>query len=141
MRERYSPGRLRLASFLRLLSGLALLVLAAAVFWRPLTLVIGPEVPSSVEQLALPRLLRPAAAKGFMVRVVSEPQGARVSIDGSARGTTPLFANVACEEAQEVAVVVEKENHPRWRRVVPCRLGGELTIRARLEESRAAAGD
>ena len=116
-----------------MLCALFLVVLALAVFWRPLTLVLGPKVPSVVHQLGLPRLLQ-RSAKGFMVRVVSEPLGARVSIDGADRGTTPLFGNVACEEGQEITIAVDKPGHPRWLRTVTCRVGGELTVRARLGE-------
>ncbi len=132
--DRFSPGRIRLIHFLRLLSGFFLVLLALAVFERPLTLVLGYRVAPTAQRLGLPRLFGPKPDKGFMVRVVSEPSGARVLLDGAERGTTPLFANVACEDGQEVAIEVVQEGYPRWRRTVSCRVGGELTARARLEE-------
>ena len=134
MRDVYHRGRGRLARVLRVLSGLSLVVLALAIFWRPLNLVIGPKLPNSIQEIGLPRLLQPKAAKGFLVRVVSEPRGGRVSINGAERGSAPFFGNVVCGDGQEVTLVVEKQGFPPWRRKVPCRVGGELTIRARLGE-------
>ena len=134
MRDRFSPGRERAARILRVLSSLSLALLALAVFWRPLNLVLGPRIAPAARQIGLPQLFAPRPAEGFMVRVVSEPSGARVLLGGAERGTTPLFANVACEEGQEVAIEVEKTGYPRWRRTVRCRVGGELTARARLRE-------
>ena len=133
MRDQYRPGLSRLAGGLRVLSALCLVVLALAVFRRPLDLVLGPRLPASVRQLELPRIVKPSA-RGFMVRIVSEPRGARVAIDGTGRGSTPLFANVPCTDGEEVEIVVEKQGYPRWRRGVPCRVGGELTVKARLGE-------
>ncbi len=123
--------RFRLASSLRLLSALCLLLLAATVFWHPLRAVFRPRVAPMLQHLPVPELLRPRA-KGFTVQVVSSPSAARVSIDGAARGSTPLFANVTCEQDQEVRITVEKQGFPAWRRTVRCRLGGELTVNARL---------
>ncbi len=134
MRSVYSRGRDRLALVLRVVSGLSLVVLALAVFWRPLNLVLGPKMPTSIQQIGLPRMLQPKAATGFMVRVVSEPSGGRVSINGAERGSAPFFGNVACQDGQEVTLVVEKQGYSPWRREVPCRVGGELTVRARLGE-------
>ncbi len=93
---------------------------------------MGVEAPV-LEKVPLPEVLSPSA-KGFMVRVVSEPSGATVWIDGDERGRAPLFGNVACSEGQEVVIEVAAAGHPRWRRTVPCRVGGELTVRARLGE-------
>ncbi len=132
MKRRLRLERWRLAGCLRALSALALVVLAAAVFWQPLERVLGPRVAPVVDRVPLPEILRPRPARGFLVRVVSEPGGAEVSIDGEPRGRTPLFANVHCEADQEVPIIVEKPGHPPWRRTVPCRVGGELTVRARL---------
>ncbi len=131
MKGRFSMGRARLAGCLRGLSGLALVVLALAVFWQPLRAVLGPKEVPVVQKVPLPRVLRPSA-KGFMVRVVSEPRGATVWIDGEERGRAPFFGNVACDEGQEVMIEVTAPEHPRWRRTVGCRVGGELTVRARL---------
>ncbi|MEM7356349.1 MAG: PEGA domain-containing protein [Acidobacteriota bacterium] len=133
MKDQYRPGLLRLARCLRVLSALCLVVLALAVFRRPLDRVLGPKLPTAIRQLDLPQTMRPSA-KGFMVRVVSEPGGAQVAIDGAVRGSTPLFANVPCTDGQTIEVVVEKQGHPAWRRSVPCRVGGELTVQARLGE-------
>ena len=124
--------RHRVAGCLRALSGLALVVLALALFWQPLRAVLAPKVVPVMQKVPLPEVLRPSP-KGFMVRVVSEPRGATVWIDGDERGRAPLFANVACEEGQEVVIEVAASGHPPWRRTVPCRVGGELTVRARLE--------
>ena len=87
--------RFRLASGLRLLSALSLLLLAVAIFWQPFTRIAHPRAMPVLQHLPVPEILRPKS-KGFMVRVVSEPLAAKVSIDGAARGSTPLFANVTC---------------------------------------------
>lgn len=124
--------RWRLAGCLRALSALALAVLAAALFWQPLRAVLGPKVIQTVGRMPLPEILRPSGVAGFTIRVVSEPTGATVSIDGETRGRAPFFGNVPCEDGQTVEIVVERPGHPRWRRTVPCRVGKELTVRARL---------
>ncbi len=123
--------RFRLASGLRLLSALCLVLLAVAVFRQPITHILRPRVAPLLQHLPVPEILRPRA-RGFMVRVVSEPAAATVSIDGVARGTTPMFTNVICEQDQEVWIAVEKRGFPAWRRTVRCRVGGNLTVRARL---------
>ena len=123
--------RFRLASTLRLLSALCLLLLSAAVFWQPLRRAVRPRVAPVLQHVPIPEILRPSA-RGFMVRVVSEPSGATASIDGAARGSTPLFANVVCEQDQEVRITVVKQGLPAWRQTVRCRVGGEPTVRARL---------
>ncbi len=123
--------RFRLVSGLRLLSALSLVLLALAVFWQPLLRVVQPRVAPVLQHVPMPEILRPSA-KGFIVRVVSEPLGATVSIDGTERGSTPLFGNVTCEQDQEIVIVVEKRGLPAWRRTVRCRVGGELTVRAKL---------
>lgn len=123
--------RFRLASALRLLSALCLLLLAIVVFWQPLRRAVRPRVAPVLQHVPVPEVLRPSA-RGFMVRVVSDPTSARVSIDGAARGSTPLFANVPCEQDQEVRITIEKPGYPAWRRTVRCRVGGELTVNARL---------
>ena len=123
--------RFWLASCLRLLSALCLLLLAFAVFWQPLRHIVRPRIAPALQHMPLPEILRPTAS-GFMVRVASSPSGATVSIDGAERGATPLFANVSCEQDQEVAIAVEKSGFPTWRRTVRCLAGGELTIQAEL---------
>ncbi len=123
--------RFRVASGLRLLSALSLLLLALAAFWQPLRYVIRPHLAPALQHVPMPEILRPSS-RGFMVRVVSEPLGATVSIDGAERGTTPLFANVTCEQDQEIRITVENPGLPAWRRTVRCRVGKELTVRARL---------
>ena len=124
--------RYRVSELLRLLSAAALLVLAVALFWRPIYQVAGPSASRALQRLPLPEALRPGVVDGFMVRVVSEPSGARVAIDGAQRGRTPLFANVPCADEQRIEIVVAKEGFPAWRRSVDCRVGGQLTVRARL---------
>lgn len=123
--------RFRLASGLRLLSALSFLLLAVAIFWQPFSRIASPQVMPVLQHLPVPEALRPKS-KGFMVRVVSEPLAATVAIDGAARGSTPLFANVTCAQDQDVQITVEKKGFPPWRRTVRCRLGGELTVRAKL---------
>ncbi len=123
--------RFRLASGLRLVSALCLLLLAVTVFWQPLRRVVQPWVAPVLQHMPVPEILRPGA-RGFTVRIVSEPLGAEVSIDGAARGSTPLFANVTCKQDQEIRITVEKPGLPAWRRTVRCRVGGELNVRARL---------
>ncbi len=130
--ERIAIDRFRLASGLRLLSALCLLLLAFAVFWEPLNRIVRPRVAPALQHLPVPEVLRPRS-RGFTVRVVSNPSAARVSIDGAVRGSTPLFANVVCKQDQEVRIAVEKPGYPAWRRVVRCRVGGNLTVNARLE--------
>ncbi len=123
--------RFRLASGLRLLSALCLVLLAFAVFRQPLRRMISPRVAPALRQVPLPEIFHPAPS-GFMVRVASSPSAARVSIDGAERGTTPLFANVVCREGQEIAITIEKEGYAGWQRKVRCRVGGELTVQAKL---------
>ncbi len=123
--------RYRLASSLRQLSALCLLLLVATVFWQPLRRAVRPRLAPVLQHLPVPEILRPRD-RGFMVRVVSEPLGARVSIDAAERGSTPLFANVTCKQDEEIRITVEKPGFPVWRRTVRCRVGGELTVRAKL---------
>ncbi len=129
MKKRFD--RYWLARALRLLSGLSLLILALAVFQQPLRRVVRPRVAPALSRIPLPEALRPESS-GFMVRVVSSPSAATVLIDGAVRGATPLFANIVCKEGQEIAIAVEKEGHAGWRRKVRCRVGGELTVQAKL---------
>ena len=131
MKGRVVVDRFRVAGCLRALSGLSLLVLTLALFWQPLRATFGPRVIPVLEKVPLPAALSPVA-EGFLVRVVSEPSGATVWIDGAERGRTPLFGNVACDEGQEVVIAARKPPHPEWRQTVICRVGGELTLRARL---------
>ncbi len=123
--------RFRLASGLRLLSALSLVLLALAVFWQPFRHILRPRLAPVLQHVPVPEILRPSA-RGFMVRVTSEPLGATVSIDGTERGSTPLFGNVSCQQDQEIQITVEKPGFPIWRRTVRCRVGKELTVRARL---------
>lgn len=132
MKGRFRVERYRLAGCLRGLSSLALVVLVLALFWQPLKAVLGYRIAPAMAKVPLPEILRPSAAKGFMVRVVSAPSGATVWIDGNERGRAPLFGNVACDEGQEIVIEVAKAGHPRWRRTVRCRVGKELTVQARL---------
>ena len=131
--DRVQVDRFWLASCLRLASALCLLLLAFAVFWQPLRRAVQPRLTSALQHVPLPEILRPRA-RGFMVRVVSAPSGATVSIDGAARGSTPLFANVVCEQDEKIEIEIAKPGLPAWRRTVQCRVGGELTVRAELPE-------
>ncbi|MCP3961075.1 MAG: PEGA domain-containing protein [bacterium] len=132
--ERYRVERYRIVELLRLLSAGSLLVLALAFFWQPIRQVTGPSATRTLQRLPLPAFMRPSGVAGFMVRVVSEPSGARVVIDGTDRGRAPLFANVPCEDGQRIEIVVAKQGFPRWQRGVDCRVGGELVVRARLNQ-------
>ncbi len=123
--------RFTLASGLRLLSAFCLLLLAASIFWQPLARAVRPRVAPALQHMPVPEILR-RSPRGFMVRVVSDPTSARVVIEGADRGSTPLFANVTCAQDQEVRITVEKPGFPAWRRTVRCRVGGELTVNARL---------
>ncbi len=127
--------RFRLASSLRLLSASCLLLLAFAIFAQPLRRAVWPHAAPVLQHVPWVEKLRPPS-RGFMVRVASRPSGAAVSIDGTARGSTPLFANVVCEQDQEVRIAIEKSGFPAWRRTIRCRVGGELTVQADLSESR-----
>ena len=129
---RHGVDRFQIASGLRLLSALALLCLAVAVFWQPLQRVLAPGAAPALRQLPLPKIFGPRPAEGFMVRVVSRPSGATVRIDDTERGSTPLFGNVACQDGQDVRIAVAKQGFPVWSRTVPCRVGGELTVQANL---------
>lgn len=131
MRRLDGFDRFRIASILRLVSALCLVLLAVTVVWQPLSRIVRPRIAPALQHMPLPELLR-SSPDGFMVRIVSDPLGATVSIDGNPRGSTPLFANVACEPGEKIDIKVEKQGFPAYRRTVPCRLGEELTLQAKL---------
>ena len=115
---------------LRVVSRAALLVLAVAVFYRPLHQVLAPRVMPTVH-----RLFQGAAARGFLIDITSHPPGATVLIDGAARGKTPAILNVACVEGEKVTLTVIKEGFPDFRRVFACRESQTLRARIRLDEA------
>ena len=126
-------SRYRLAAALHLASALCLVALALGLFYEPLSRVLGPRLaPIMPTSFRIPLLSRLAAAEGFMLHVVSVPPGGAVAVDGGDRGAAPVFTNVACSDGQEVAISVRKEGFPVWQRVVKCRVGESLLVRARL---------
>lgn len=121
-------SRRRASGLLRVVAGLAWLVLALAVFRLPLALVAAPALKAA----GLEGLVGPAAP-GFMLRVTSVPPGGRLAVDGVDRGTVPLVANVICEAGQKVRLRVVKEGFAPWQREVECRAERMLQVTARLE--------
>lgn len=121
--------RRRLVSGLRLLAAAAWLALALLVFRVPLARAVHPVTRAwnldALDALAVP------AASGFLLRIGSEPAGARLWVDGVDRGTVPLFTNVACDEGATVRLRVVWEGLPPWEREVGCREGRTLIVRAR----------
>ncbi len=119
--------RYRLVAALRLVAGLAWLTCAVAFFRVPLGQALGPVAWN----VGLPRLFRPADP-GFMLRVTSDPPGARLWVDGVDRGQVPLFVNVVCTEGEKVLVQVVKDGLAPWEREIGCREDETLLVRARL---------
>ncbi len=117
--------RRRLAAALRLAGSALLLAAVLAFFAEPLRLVLGPR-------LALPGWSGSTAARGFMLRIVSTPPAARVTVDGEDRGATPALVNVVCHDGEEVTIAVHMRGFPRWQRTVACREGGSLVVNAKL---------
>ncbi len=74
-----------------------------------------------------------ARNQGFHVRILSEPSGAEVKIQGKSKGHTPFIGNVQCRNEQEVIFEVSLKGFRPWVRNPLCRVGGTLEINARLE--------
>ncbi len=119
-------GPWRLVGVLRLVSRIALLVLAVAFFYRPLHQVLVPAMGPTFHRLFQP------TARGFLLDVSSRPPGATVVIDGEARGTTPAILNIACKEGQEVTLVLTMAGFPDFRQVIPYREAQTLRARVRM---------
>ena len=122
----------RLAGFLRLIAGIALVVLALAFFYQPLRLFLGPRAAGAYYGLGVHKLFQGAAAPGFVLQITSDPTGATVLVDGDPRGKTPALANVACRDGQEITLVVRMPGFPDFRQVVTCREGQTLKARIRM---------
>ena len=73
------------------------------------------------------------ATPGFNVRIVSDPTGAEVNIQGQARGVTPFLGNVPCTEDQEIHIELSSKGFRPWVRNPLCRVGKTLEIDARLQ--------
>lgn len=124
-------SRHHLASALRVLAGLGLLVFSLALWGKPLWLMWGLQGSTITERLGATSLLdRPGA--GFMLQITSTPTGATFTVQGKERGTTPAVANVLCSNGEKVVITVRREDFAEYRRQVECREGGQLQVRARL---------
>lgn len=123
----------RAASGLRLLASLALLVGVLAVFQQPLLMVLGPALAPTVEELEMPGWLGGGSARGFMLRVASQPPGADVLVNGAPRAQTPALANVSCREGDPVTITLRHSGYQEFERTLACREGGSLNMRIRLE--------
>lgn len=119
--------RRRLVAGLRLVASVAGLTLVLLVFRVPLARAVHPLTRAA----GLDGFLVPAAS-GFLLRVSSEPPGAKLWVDGADRGIVPLFTNVVCQEGQIVRLRVSRDGLPPWEREVGCREGQTLIVRARL---------
>ena len=123
----------RLASALRLLSNVALLVAVLAIFQQPLLMVLGPRVGPAVSTFEMGDWLGGGSARGFMLQVTSLPQGAQVLVDGTLRTHTPAVANVPCRDGDPVTITLRHEGYADFERTLACREGGSLNMRIRLE--------
>lgn len=70
--------------------------------------------------------------EGFGLSVESAPAGATVSVNGAARGETPLLASVDCAAGETLTVRVEKPPLPAWERKVRCRADALVKLSATL---------
>lgn len=125
---------MRLAMVLRLLASVSLLAVTVLVMQDSLRLACLQWFPS-VGSLEIPWLTARGSVPGFVVQVQSRPPGAQVEIDGQARGTTPMLANVECRNGQEVVLRVELSGFAPEARHVICREGGRLLARLELRSS------
>jgi len=73
--------------------------------------------------------------QGFAISVDSSPAGARVLLDGSEKGETPLAASVDCEAGQKIEVRIEKDGFRSQRRTVRCRADALVRLQVRLEKA------
>lgn len=69
--------------------------------------------------------------QGFGLSVESRPRGARVVVNGEARGETPLVTSVDCEPGDEVEVEVSLAGHRARRHLTTCRK--DLLVELALE--------
>jgi hypothetical protein len=73
-----------------------------------------------------------APFQGFAVSVDSEPEGARVLVDGVEVGETPIVASVGCSPGVSVEVRVEKRPYRARRLVTSCRADTLVRLSATL---------
>lgn len=128
-----SPSRL--ASTLRLVSSLALLVATWAVFQQPLMTALAPWLRPVVEEVqgAGSGWWGSKAASGFMLQVTSNPTGAEVWVNGALRTHTPAIANIACRDGEAVTIALKRPGSKPFERTLACREGGSLRMRIRLD--------
>ena len=131
-----SDSRQRWVAGLRLLSGVAWLVLAIALFGRPLDAALGHRMAPVFEAVGVDHVLGDAPARGFLLQVNSSPAGARVIVAGQERGQTPALINVVCRQGEPVTLVVELAGRPAVEKEVECREGGRLVADIPLPASR-----
>ena len=124
-------SRPRVAAQLRVAAGVAWLLLAILFFRGPFATVLSPAAAGKpISEILDPP---PPVASGFHLRVESDPAGGVLWIDGTKRGETPIFTNVACEEGDTVELMVVKEGFSRWRKELFCRKGETISVAARLD--------
>jgi hypothetical protein len=75
---------------------------------------------------------RVAPFQGFGLSVESTPPGARVLVDGSDVGETPIVTSVDCAPGREVEVRVERRGFRAERRAVRCRADALLELSVSL---------
>ncbi|MEM9554161.1 MAG: hypothetical protein AAGC60_07870 [Acidobacteriota bacterium] len=112
---------IRLASALRLLAAVCLLLAVTAFFREPLRYAASHVVPGLSASFGVA-----APASGFMLEMRASVPGARLLVDGVERGTSPFLGNIECRADDEVVLVVEAPGHSSWSRTVVCREGGRL---------------
>ncbi len=126
-RRSAAESRQHLVAALRWASSLSWLILVVALFFQPLSQVLG----RLAQAVGGNDLFGPAVAAGFMMEVDSLP-GSRVLVNGVERGTVPAVISVDCTEGEGVTIRVAKEGFEVWERTVRCREGKRLTIQAPL---------
>ncbi|MCA2978212.1 MAG: PEGA domain-containing protein [Myxococcaceae bacterium] len=89
--------------------------------------VIAPTV--------LPEGLSWADGPGQVLTIVSEPDGADVTIDGQPYGQTPFSSDFPACASGQLKVGVERRGHQRVSFEVPCR-SGQTSVRAVLKKTR-----
>ena len=125
----------------RLAAAICGLGVALSIFFGPLLGLFGAEdlagLEKTLEETVLEdipaRLSGAARNEGFHVRILSEPSGAEVTIQGKPKGQTPFIGNVKCHNEEEVIFEVSMKGFRPWVRNPLCRVGGTLEINARLE--------
>ncbi len=125
----------RLATVLRLLSSLALLVAAWLIFQQPLKTALAPWLGSAVADIESSgrSWWGSKSAPGFMLNVTSNPTAAEVWVNGALRTHTPAIANITCRDGEPVTIALKSSGSRDFERTLACREGGSLRMRIRLE--------